>query len=71
MKDGTTKQAAKKNPNPNPSDKRVAVLEQLINVAEFTLKRSSDTEEQSEALECKKILQERLQVVSGSLVKAA
>lgn len=51
--------ASKKPQAPTPYERRMGVLTQLLNQAEFMLKRSDDPEEQSEALECKKLLLNR------------
>lgn len=42
-------------------ESRKAVIRHLLAVAELTIKRSNNTEEQSEALECKRFLEGRLQ----------
>ena len=50
-----------------PLLKRTAVVDQLANMADTILKLSADTEEQSEALELKKILQRRKQELAEAV----
>lgn len=57
--------------NVSPVDSRKAVIRHLLAIAEHTLKRSDNIEEQAEALECKRLLEARLDKLDEQMSVAA